>query len=383
MITPRFFIEQEEDLIHIHIMIKYAKISDIEVEIDEEKFWFYLKPYHLQLTFRQKIVSDGREKLRYDVDKGEIILAIGKLNPGENFDDLGLVAKLMEPRKKDLKKDFPLIQPLDDEEEIKYDDHINTGYGFNRKDQGIFVHRQEEMADLFDIDPENTDLDQRFIISAKKEAEDWSVDRYFEDLDLEILQNSFKSLYKGLIPTLTERMEDLSLETLVKLGNKNFILSHSLIQTMFIQLCDLVFVFCLEIRSFQDISCESASNINKISPTLCCLVEFNALKEMIDKISRRFLVYALNRNFSILEMSWEDTKKLFKEGKECILRVLVRIKRIFDSTEPKFLLNRIFVDDFIVWVQKCDGFEEFVMKVVRESGPKIEDVGLDFTFNSE
>ena len=96
-------------------------------------------------------------------------------------------------------------------------------------------------------------------------------------------------------------MEDLSLDTLIRLGNKSLILHNDLINTCFIQICDLVLCFCYEMRSIEEISCESASLINKTSPTLSCLLEFQTIEEMLIKCYRRLLIYSLYRNCGLLQ----------------------------------------------------------------------------------
>ena len=175
-------------------------------------------------------------------------------------------------------------------------------------------------------------------------------------------------------------MEDLSLDTLIKIGNKSLIVTSQLIQTLFIQITDLVFSFCYEMRTMGELTCESATIINKTSPTLSCLLQFNHISELVIKCCRRFLVYGLCRNFDIAKLAWDDTVHAFSEGKGCIIRVLINIKQIFDKSEPRYLLNRIFIDDFIIWIQKTEEFDDFVNKVKTFVFPSIENLNLNFSF---
>jgi protein SHQ1 len=379
MIKPKFFLDQDDQFVYVHVFIKYAKISDIEIEIEENKFWFYLKPYHLNITLPSKIVSDSREKLEYNVEGGEIIFSIPKLNPGEFFEDLDMIAKLLQPGRTNNK--IPVIEVIG-EDGIHEDTCVGSGYGFNRKEKNLFLNRLEEMQELFDVNPEIQDLEERIANSIKQENQDWSLDRYLEDLDIDVLNAKPEKIYKNYIPNIIKRMEDLSLDTVVKLGNKSLLVHKDLVRAMLIQICDLVFSFCCEIRCMGELSCESPVIINKISATLSCLVEYKSLLEMSIKISRRFLIYSLYRNLEILQKAWQDTQYLFSQGKSSILRVLVKLKNIFDASEPRYLLNRIFIDDFIIWVQKTDDFDDFMDEVCSFSLPEIETLDLDFNIQN-
>ena len=378
MITPRFFLQQDEERIHVHIFIKYAKINDIDIEIQDNRFWFYLKPYHLKLSLPGKIVSDSREKCEYDVDKGELIISIGKLVPGEVFSDLDLISKLLEP-KRSKNKSGNLIEVIG-ESAVEADTLLGTGYGFNRKEQGLFTDRLEEMHEIFDVNPDENTLEERHTISKTLENQDWNLDRYFEDLDYEMPEARFNKFYKEFLPSISQRMEELSIDTLVQLGNKSILVHPELVNTMLIQISDIVFCFCYEMRGIGEITCESASNINKISPTLSCLLEFASIEEMLAGCYRRTLIYGLYRNINIAQTAWTDTINLFQEGKAAILRVLAKIRLIFNQSEPRYLLNRLFIDDFIIWIQNCEEINDFYRNMAASMVPSIQSLELNFTF---
>lgn len=375
MIAPRFYLGQDETQVHVHIFIKYAKVSEVEIEIQENRFWFYLKPYHLKLSLPGKLVSDSPGDLQYDIDKGEIIISVKKLVQGEEFQDLDLISKLLESKKS--KKGTFLIEEIG-EAVLQNDEFLGTGYGFNRKENSFFANRLEEMHELFDINPDEIPIDQRISASITMENRDWDLDRYFEDLDHEVSNIKFERLYKKFLPSLLERMEDLSLDTLVRLGNRSLLVHPQLVQTMMIQVTDLIFSFCFEMRSMEELTCESASNINKISPTLACLVEFTMISDMIKACFRRILIYSLYRNYLIAERAWADVIGLFREGKAAVVRVLIQLKMQFDKSEPRYLLNRLFVEDFIIWVQKCEEFQDFSNQLTSAHIPSIEELDLNF-----
>lgn len=48
MLTPKFEVKQDEKQIIITVFAPYARISDAEVNIDEDIFTFYSSPYYLR-----------------------------------------------------------------------------------------------------------------------------------------------------------------------------------------------------------------------------------------------------------------------------------------------------------------------------------------------
>lgn len=379
MITPRFYLDQTDTTIKITILIKYAKIKSVELDIQDTLFLFYLRPYHLRLSFPCALKSDGTEKIEYDIQKSELHLTIPKQTPFEHFPDLSLISTLLDT-KPAARRPPPQIIPLD-ESEVTEDLVLSAGYGFNHKESNFFQNRAEEMFELFDLDPDSTSMADRVLVSSQQEDSNWDLDRYFEDLDLDLSDNG--DLLQDYLPSLVQRMDSISLDNLIKIGNKSLLLHKSLVKPSLILIAELVLCFCYEIRAMGEISCESAANINKLSPGISCLIEFDCLDDMLRKVQRRVLVYAVYRNLAIVQNAWKDCLKVFDEGKEAVLRVLLKVKKVFESSEPRFLLNRIWLDDLVVWVQKTEDFLQFVTEIRRQELPDVSELGLNFNFNLE
>lgn len=47
-----------------------------------KEFKFHCHPYFLRLNFPGSLVEDGRERATYDIDKGEMIIYLPKLEAG-------------------------------------------------------------------------------------------------------------------------------------------------------------------------------------------------------------------------------------------------------------------------------------------------------------
>ena len=140
--------------------------------------------------------------------------------------------------------------------------------------------------------------------------------------------------------------------------------------------------FCYDYQCINgESNCESAWSINKLSATLSCIVEFEEVSEVIRSIFRRILIYPIYRNIDLAEKCLEDTKRIFAQGKQAVLRVLLSIKTLFDRSEPRYLLNRLFMDDMIIWLQNLESssFREFQREVSNSNPIHIENIGLKFT----
>ncbi|XP_072178404.1 protein SHQ1 homolog isoform X1 [Diadema setosum] len=98
MLTPAFELHQDQAFLTVIIKARYAKVSETEVFVDGTDFKFYSKPYFLRLNLPGRIIEDGREKAAYDTEKGSFTIRVPKETPGEHFEGLDLLTRLLAPR---------------------------------------------------------------------------------------------------------------------------------------------------------------------------------------------------------------------------------------------------------------------------------------------
>lgn len=67
---------------------------------------------------------------------------------------------------------------------------------------------------------------------------------------------------------------------------------------------------------------------------------------------KRSLIYPLYRNFKLSCKVVDDVRKIFYLGKRAIVRALCEIKSIFDLSDMRHYLSRIYIDDYCVWTQR-------------------------------
>uniref|UniRef100_A0A7S2S5C4 Shq1 C-terminal domain-containing protein n=1 Tax=Rhizochromulina marina TaxID=1034831 RepID=A0A7S2S5C4_9STRA len=91
----------------------------------------------------------------------------------------------------------------------------------------------------------------------------------------------------------------------------------------------------------------------KLSATLHWLVDFSSPAEVVVSSARRCLSYPYLRCWPILRCTLGDVALLFLRGRRCVLKSLLQVHRILaQGREGYYLLNKIFVTDMIVWMQK-------------------------------
>ena len=101
MITPRFSVSQSDALVIVEISVPHIRVSAAEFHINDETFSFYCKPYLLKLSFPGAL-EDSEERPAtavYDPDKnhGTIVCSVPKQSPGEHFEDMDMMSKLLQP----------------------------------------------------------------------------------------------------------------------------------------------------------------------------------------------------------------------------------------------------------------------------------------------
>ena len=216
MVVPVFRIDQDDKFIYIVMIIKYAKISSAEFDINGDEFKFYLKPYSLNLTFSGQLKETGEgNKSEYDMEKNQLRCQIEKVTFGEHFENLDMVTSLLSKfpaPKKDLEEEEkekiikaasdnnrPLIEVIssttneDQEMEVEEEKQTvtiedmdvklikNFNYGFNNLYQDIFKHRQEELHEFADFDPEIVPSEERLSKMHELEKEKFDDERYVAD----------------------------------------------------------------------------------------------------------------------------------------------------------------------------------------------------------
>ncbi|GFY42303.1 protein SHQ1 homolog [Trichonephila inaurata madagascariensis] len=381
MLTPPFDLTQNEEFLIISIQVPYAKLSEVEIDYEDYNFMFYCKPYYLRLNLPGKVVSCEKPVFKYDVDKRVFTIHAAKAQKGEVFKDLDLINNLLKS-KKGKTVGVPRIEVLEstddvqeNEEEIDWNieqipsdnkfgslNIFGQQCGFANSYTFSVFELKEEVHEIFDVvDPQSKTPKTRSEERLQKETQCFNDEHYladlFEDEEIQRLINynpEWVVLYEEAQNNISEDKIQFTTEEkdrLRKLPSKEYILysydfcfNHCLI--------DILFAYAYNKRTTEgENTVESSWTINKISATLCWLETFTSISEVAITCIRRSLTYPLYRHFELSVTILEDVRKIILLGRKYIIKCLLEIHEMFNQNEPRYILNDLFIVDYIVWMQ--------------------------------
>lgn len=177
---------------------------------------------------------------------------------------------------------------------------------------------------------------------------------------------------------LAELLDEKSYQTLLTFKNKEYIMNEKEKDAAFYGLLDCLLAFLCDWRVTEfESNCESHWTVTKLSATLSAFVNFEDLKEMQTSFCRRSLIFPVVRNFDLSLKVIEDLKACMFIGKKMLLKLLLLIRQLFSSSNPKYLLNNVFIDDYCIFVQQLE--DKYIREKLAElSHTKVyyEDLGF-------
>ena len=296
-------------------------------------------------------------------------------------------------------------------------------YGFNNNYFDVFDKRKEELIEICDINPNEISINKRYLFKLEKENNDFVPERYVTDLFLDdknsdfyddffssIIQNNLSEKDKTFLESIKDKknnnnFDEIENEVLFKISKLNInkssddnnIDSFKYKYNFYLYVVDILFGYiynCL-VTEYEN-SSESGWTINKLSSTLSCLIDFDlnyysqsneisfdilyeTVENLIISNYRRVLIYPLYRNIKLCHKVKYILSKVLELGRFSILKCLLKIKNIFDRNEPRFLLNIIYIDPLIKWIQNyaCDKIFEIINEQIAKININKEQLKLD------
>ncbi|XP_061474588.1 protein SHQ1 homolog isoform X2 [Rhineura floridana] len=394
MITPAFELSQDLEFLRITIKVPYARVSEFEIYFEGKEFKFYAKPYFLRLALPGRIVEDGRERASYD-DTGILTIYLPKEILGENFDGLDMLTALLAPKKsrsaKSLVEEMGAEneEKVEEEEEEEFDWEIEQTlyeeskesplcsactYGFGNLKSDVFRRLQDELNEVIDIkNPDLTPAAERREKRLAAEVAKFDPDHYLADFfDDKTVRHLLKyepwwvkaygkkmkaqesSPWNESNQTALVSFTEDEKEQLRKFTNRTFLLDKRTCHQVYLSLVDILLAYCYEIYATEgEKNVESPWNIRKLSSTLCWLESFTSILEVLISFGRRVLCYPLYRHFSLVTRALNDAVMILQLGKSAVLKCLLDIHKIFRENDPAYILNDLYITDYIIWIQKA------------------------------
>eukprot|EP01124_Arcella_intermedia_P009473 TRINITY_DN1617_c0_g1_i2.p1 TRINITY_DN1617_c0_g1~~TRINITY_DN1617_c0_g1_i2.p1 ORF type:complete len:597 (-),score=165.26 TRINITY_DN1617_c0_g1_i2:4-1794(-) len=536
MIAPRFWLDQDDQFVYLHLKVKYIKASTADWYILENEFKFHCKPYFLKLVLPFPCVEDGRESARYDMEKGQMDISLPKAQVGQFYPNLDMLTTLREARQTgpaievlnkmkvdeqemDKRLNEMLEHPEGEEdwtlpqmvvEEKEEDGLEKVFYGFNNQVTSFFEKSDTDFSEIID-NPQPDSIKKVEIKKLRTQQEDevFNMEHYIVDYleddeiqdildtetkwerflqlrlqqkqditltvtdsgnsqsnNVEIVQISSSVLNeegitkqdvlntekkentigpaplpqpllmeppsnkRNLIQVISETRFDTSKEEMdeddpwnteeapppslpnnttpvdpkpqiqiennviilppdqnrlflerktekdFKTQNQRQVISEKLIQftehenemlmrlpnkeylienprATMMSLLDIIYSITYDYLVMgEEDNPESAANIAKISPTLSWFDTFNNPKETLTACFRRSLCFPLYRHWKLCKKAFSVTKVIFRLGKRALIKSLLHLRHLFQFSETHHILNRLYIDDYCIWIQK-------------------------------
>lgn len=380
MLTPNFELDQNENYLIIKIKARFANINETEIDVNGNEVIFYSSPYYLRLHLPGEVIETDSSSGSYDWESYTFTFMLNKAIPGEHFPDLELINKFLTPKKTHtINPSIEIINTNSNDNSENNDSDIDCNflqnpiverndvsmkYGFANQTKIAFNSFSDEFFEIIDIKNfDDLNADKIKSMQVAKEILDFSDDHYLADLMMEPseLQNilNYKPFWFDAKCTLNE----LQTNILKSFGNKEYLLSKKDKKSALLSLIDIIYAYCYNLRTnLGEENSESAWLINKLSSTLSWFRSFDTFDETVISCIRRSLCYPLYRRWDLSILVLSDVHKIVKNGCIHLLTCLLDIYKMFNSNEPRYILNQLYIKDYCIWIQqlKSKHFETMI-----------------------
>ena len=365
------------------------------------------QPYFLRLTFKQPLAEDDRERAEYDAERGTLRCFVPKRNHAEHFTGLDMLTQLLTKRPL-ASAAVPLIEVMPgggadcaeaadewDEtgSEWEWEQSLPDGaavatellhevrYGFNNSSSGFFRDLQQGAYEIVDLpNPNTTPAPQRTQLRVADEDACFDPEHVVADIiDSDQIDEllAYESPWPAapplrvadwrrnlpargslsLAPSVPSRPWQTAVawthaeqDVLRSLPRKEFILEDEL--ATWLGLVDILFAFAYDQRTTMgEANSESPWTICKLSSVLSWMDSFHSLRGTISSCIRRSLAFPLYRRWELSLAVLHDVSSVLAAGRQCVLRSLLGVKAALDSSETKYFLSRLYINDYCAWIQ--------------------------------
>ena len=169
-------------------------------------------------------------------------------------------------------------------------------------------------------------------------------------------------------------------------------MSRNQIQSTLLCLLDILFAYAYDHRTTGgDPTVESSWTVAILSPTLSWFDAYNAAEaadvtesaistdtpaDVLLWCIRRSLVYPYLRSYNLGAKIAGDAISILQGGRRVVLRCLLQLRKIFENSTGHYLLNKLYIDPIIFWIQSIEE------SVLSEFAGGMEKLGKDMQSNS-
>ncbi|ETV86957.1 hypothetical protein H257_01979 [Aphanomyces astaci] len=257
-------------------------------------------------------------------------------------------------------------------------------YGFNNRFSDFFKCWHGELHEVLSLPtPETSTPAERTKMRLELEDHDFDVERYLLDFANQGEDDHFKAAMsytpfwaalpvwtppppKVLIAHVTDSLANVTLhassieltdkekEALLRLPRREYLaFTAAEAAVVWHGLLDILAAYSYDLRTSEgDPTVESAWTISILSSTLSWLdPATTTVADVVRNTMRRTLVYPFLRQWDLGVVVVNDVVAMLRRGKRVVLRALLAIHSIFETSETYYLLNTLFINDYATWIQ--------------------------------
>ncbi|CAI6367034.1 unnamed protein product [Macrosiphum euphorbiae] len=371
MLTPNFELDQTDDYLIIKIKARFANVNETEVDVNGTQVTFHSSPYYLRLNLPGEVEETDSSSGSYDWESYVFTFTLNKfLAPKKDSRTINPSIEVLNENYHDDDNDDSVIDCDFLQNPVSDDNTSCMKYGFANQTQNGFNNFSGEFFEIIEIkDPDNLNLGKRKSLQIASEISEFSDDHYLADLmtepdELKDILN-FKPFWYHTSFTLNDSHTDV----LKTFGNKEYLLSKDDKKSALLSLVDIMYAYCYCIRTnLGEENSESPWMINKLSSTLSWFRSFETFDETVQSCVRRSLCYPLYRHWDLGTLVLSDVRKVFENGCVCLLTCLLDIHKLFNSSEPRYVLNELYIKDYCIWIQQLNStYFDTIVKLFEEN----------------
>ncbi|KAJ2805197.1 hypothetical protein H4R20_002185 [Coemansia guatemalensis] len=160
------------------------------------------------------------------------------------------------------------------------------------------------------------------------------------------------------------KFTDAEKKQMMSLPRKTHLVSNKM--AVYLGLVDILFAYLLELRiNVGEFNVESTWAIGAVSSTLSNLEQFLSLRSTAVACYRRGLAYPLYRNWELCEKTFEDVRAVCSLGCRAILKIFLKMKRLFDEHDIYYIYSKLYFDDYCIWLQ-TSASERIIQSLARK-----------------
>ncbi|KAG5445340.1 Hsp90 cochaperone shq1 [Clonorchis sinensis] len=388
MLTPIFRLEQTDAVLRVIVHAPMAKLSELEICVEDDIFYFTAPPYYLQFHLPGPVCTE-EETFKIEFNDGDIAIGLQKIDH-TLYKDLGLITKLLNHTSLPSKppSNPPLIKETQTEASKQsakftslnwflldqYDsasDSLDENYspeilltlpcyGFSGRKSGLF-QVDSDLSYVIDLpDPDRVSPDRRSILRVAEEKKKFSPEHYLADFFEPEVWATAKTIHppwRGAPLDAEPELTNDERHRLIALAARKLPPApdeESEEVSLYLGLVDLLlaYVYDYRVREAEEMT-ESGWNIAKLASTLSWFEVFHNLPQLLTTFYRRSLVYPLVRSWKFCVLIRLDVAALLqmKHVKSWCLKCLLDIRRLLIAYPGYHVFADLYLDDYVVWIQ--------------------------------